>query len=127
MLAARTERAPSCPGPHDEQAEVLGVDQTSAEMLSQAAIAEFQALKAEMEKVQRLGLERVGLATARRLASRFNAALAAVPESGQLDAALPQQVHRAHSKEWDQLSQQERQAAMLLGTCISPRQALAEL
>ena len=92
----------------------------------QAAIAEFQALKAEMERVERLGPERVGQGTARRLANRFNAALAAAPEPGQLDEALLQEAHHAHSKEWEELSQQQRQAAKLLGTCVSPRQALAE-
>ena len=80
-------------------------------------MAEFRALRAEIESVERLGLQTADLTTARRLASRFNEALARVPEPrGQQPSPHRHQHVHAHSKHWAELSPQERQCAAKLGT-----------
>ena len=82
--------------------------------MAQTAIAEFRALAAEMERFQREP-NSAGLATARRLASRFNQALAAVPEPEAQVEALPRRSQHPYSMDWQHLTEQHRQAARQLG------------
>jgi hypothetical protein len=82
--------------------------------MAQAAIAEFRVLAAEMERFQR-DPNSTGLATARLHASRFNQALAAVPKPEAQVEALPRRSQHAYSKDWQDLTEQHRQAAMQLG------------